>query len=186
MMRVFHRIDRRHSPAATSLISLWLLILASFALSACRSDPPKPTRAVSPRERQELTLRALGFGETDQGWLLSLPAAITFSFDSAEVKPAARRSISDTAKVLLRAQIRRVRLAGHTDNIGEEPFNLELSRHRADAVADIFRADGFADGDVERLGLGSRFPVHNNASSDERARNRRVEIIVPASALGEP
>jgi len=72
-----------------------------------------------------------------------------------------------------------VRLAGFADNQGEPAQNVAVSKKRADAVADLFRGNGFTipPGNVE--GFGGELPVADNATEEGRNKNRRVEVYVP-------
>lgn len=72
-----------------------------------------------------------------------------------------------------------VRVEGHTDSQGGADANLTLSRRRAAAVRDVLAAQGLAPARVQAVGRGDAQPVASNDSAAGRARNRRVEIIVP-------
>jgi len=161
---------------------LFPLVLAFCLLAACASAPPKPTLA----QRQTEALTHLGFRKVDEGWLLTLPEYISFEFGKDDLKPELRKVIADFARQLLALDIRQLRAEGHTDNLGAYDYNMALSRRRADIVADAFVADGFAARDVVRKGFGPDHPAADNGSPEGRAQNRRVEIIVPSTALAIP
>ena len=85
------------------------------------------------------------------------------------------------ADYLAAQQSARVTIAGHTDLRGEEAYNLELSRRRAEAVAHILREHGFS-GQVEVVAKGESepFPVDEPSSYSREQRwqmDRRVELI---------
>lgn len=67
-------------------------------------------------------------------------------------------------------------LVGFADNQGDPAANIAVSRKRADAVAGIFAARGFAPGKV--AGFGSELPVADNSTEEGRERNRRVEVYI--------
>jgi outer membrane protein OmpA-like peptidoglycan-associated protein len=159
-------------------------LLAAFALLAGCATPPKPQPTLA--QRQNETLTRLGFNKTDDGWMLRLPDRISFEFDKDTLKPEFRKTIADFAHDLLAVDIRQLRIEGHTDNVGAAAYNLTLSQRRANIVAAEFVADGFADKDVQRIGLGAEDPAASNDTADGRAKNRRVEIIVAANALAVP
>lgn len=70
-------------------------------------------------------------------------------------------------------------LNGHTDNVGDSTSNLELSRQRAEAVkAYLLTNAKMADNRVIVRALGDTQPIANNTTSDGRARNRRVEVLL--------
>jgi outer membrane protein OmpA-like peptidoglycan-associated protein len=115
---------------------------------------------------------------------------VLFAFDSAELTPKARREIERMAFVLNHPQAatRHVALEGHADAIGTDAYNLDLSRRRADAVAQELVARGVHRDRLSVEGFGKRKPVAPNTFPDGRdnpagrALNRRVEAVVQTSA----
>ncbi len=142
-----------------------------------------PSRPRRPRASQIDAVRELGFAETSDGWLLSLPDAILFNVNSGTLTPETQARIAKMADDLLRAGVRRLRIEGHTDNYGNRGYNVELSKRRADAVAQAFVANGFAPDAIERRGMAFDFPVASNATPDGRGRNRRVTVMVASEDL---
>ena len=144
-------------------------------LAGCQTPGP-----ASRAERVE-TLRSLGFAETDEGWTLSLAVPILFDVDSDELKPGPKHAIADMARELRKVGIERIRVEGHTDNLGSRSYNVELSRRRAEVVAREFVDTGFPDTAIERKGWGFEHPVASNDTPEGRALNRRVAIVVVAA-----
>ena len=72
---------------------------------------------------------------------------------------------------------RSVQIVGYSDSQGADAANLALSKRRAEAVAAILKESG-ASGAIQADGRGEADPVADNATSEGRARNRRVEITV--------
>lgn len=68
---------------------------------------------------------------------------------------------------------------GHTDNIGNEAYNLRLSIQRAKAVADFFVQNGVEQNRIDVIGSGETQPIAANNNAEGRQRNRRVEITFP-------
>jgi outer membrane protein OmpA-like peptidoglycan-associated protein len=180
MQASFTSVPFRSRRNFVSMLASLLLTLA--VLAGCASAPPKPTLA----QRQASALSEMGFHKIDDGWLLILPDRISFEFNKDALKPEFRKTIADFARQLLAVDIRQLRVEGHTDNLGAQDYNLALSQRRADIVADAFVADGFAAKDILRKGLGADRPAADNGTTDGRAQNRRVEIIVPSAALAAP
>jgi outer membrane protein OmpA-like peptidoglycan-associated protein len=163
-----------------------LLGAAALALAACQTAPtapPMPEPTAPTRASQIDAVRELGFAETGDGWLLSLPDAILFNVNSDTLTPETQTRIATMAQDLLRAGVKRLRIEGHTDNLGNRTYNTELSRRRADAVAQAFVANGFAPDAIERRGMAFDFPVASNATPDGRGRNRRVTVMVASEDL---
>lgn len=113
---------------------------------------------------------------------------ILFDSGSAEVKPAGRKILARVGEVLNTMQDKDIRIEGHTDNVpisaelaGRYASNWELSTARATAVARYLQ--DHAKVDPKRLiaaGLGEWRPVASNDTSEHRALNRRIEIILVA------
>ncbi|MEM1322005.1 MAG: OmpA family protein [Bacteroidota bacterium] len=72
----------------------------------------------------------------------------------------------------------RIQLSGHTDNIGDNDFNLQLSIDRAEVVADYLQSLGIEKERIEYRGLGASDPVADNDTEAGRQQNRRVELLV--------
>ena len=72
----------------------------------------------------------------------------------------------------------RVRIEGHTDNVGGESFNLKLSQKRAEAVRDYLVSKGIAEDRLEAAGYGLTRPIASNRTAKGRAQNRRTEFSI--------
>lgn len=171
---VFHPYIMR----MTNGLVIVLLATLVAVFSGCASAPQQTLAT-----QQAETLQTLGFKKIEDGWKLILPDRVLFDFNKKELKPEQRRSISKVSDELKSVQINRVRIEGHTDNIGAPDYNQQLSLQRAHSVAGIFVANGFAAENVEEKGNGETQPVADNATEEGRAENRRVEIIVLSTVL---
>ena len=76
-------------------------------------------------------------------------------------------------------------IEGYTDNTGTPEFNLKLSQQRADAVRDFLVSQGLAPDTITSTGMGQASPVADNSTVAGRKLNRRVEIIVSGSVIGQ-
>lgn len=102
---------------------------------------------------------------------------VYFAFGSAELQPESAVVLDEVAAVLRRHRDWRLRIEGHTDDIGDEADNLRLSRQRAEVVrAELARRLGHDGGGLEVAGYGASRPRESNATLSGRARNRRVEL----------
>lgn len=129
-----------------------------------------------PQAEQDL-IRDLGAVNTPEGLKITLSEAILFDFGQWVLKPKANETLDKLAR-LARLRKGRIRVEGHTDNVGGARFNRVLSELRAHVVALALARRGV---DARRLvprGYGETRPVASNASEAGRARNRRVEIIL--------
>ena len=71
-----------------------------------------------------------------------------------------------------------IEIAGHTDNIGDEAYNLELSTNRAKAVVEYLVQKGINSERMKYIGYGFSKPVASNDSEEGRKQNRRTEMMV--------
>lgn len=69
-------------------------------------------------------------------------------------------------------------VSGHTDNVGTERYNIELSTRRAEVVAAYLIDHGATDDQVSFEGFGSSKPIRGNETEEGRSKNRRVEILI--------
>ena len=113
----------------------------------------------------------------DDGIRLTLNS-ILFDFDSAFLKPAARKGLEEVAAVLKKHPDREIRISGHTDNRGRPSYNRSLSAKRAMAVLEALRDMGVDAKRMSYKGYGERKPVADNRTRAGRAQNRRVEILI--------
>jgi outer membrane protein OmpA-like peptidoglycan-associated protein len=71
-----------------------------------------------------------------------------------------------------------VELAGHTDNVGSEAYNLKLSKERAEVVRQALIDKGIASERLTAQGYGATKPLYSNDNEEHRAMNRRTEMVV--------
>lgn len=109
---------------------------------------------------------------------LDVPSDISFAVGSATLEPRLRPILEAFAHGLDQDRSTRVRVVGHTDSTGSDAINDPLSQQRADGVKNFLADRGIRSDRIEALGRGSREPVASNATPEDRARNRRVEIFL--------
>jgi outer membrane protein OmpA-like peptidoglycan-associated protein len=107
--------------------------------------------------------------------------SVLFDFDRAEIRPDADDVIDIIARSL-RSEPPDVALfiAGHTDSVGGDDYNIDLSRRRADAVAHALLDRGIGMSSVFRVAFGKTMPIASNDTDTGRAENRRVEFLFAA------
>jgi outer membrane protein OmpA-like peptidoglycan-associated protein len=76
--------------------------------------------------------------------------------------------------------VTKLRIEGHTDNVGAADFNMKLSQERADAVADHLKGQGIDAGRLVSKGFGSTKPIAPNDTKPNMAKNRRCEFHLEA------
>jgi len=130
---------------------------------------------LTPQAEKDL-IEALQAEETAEGLKITLSEAILFDFGKWSLKKQATETLEKLAQL---AKIRqgRIRVEGHTDNVGTEAFNRVLSELRAHVVALALANLGVAPKRLQPIGFGEARPIVPNDSEANRARNRRVEVI---------
>jgi outer membrane protein OmpA-like peptidoglycan-associated protein len=104
---------------------------------------------------------------------------VYFEFNSAELKPEAMQLLRKVGKALTATDLETFRFCveGHTDSVGGEAFNTDLSRRRAEAVRMFLEKHGVESKRMKTVGRGETNPVDTNRTDEGRRHNRRVEII---------
>jgi len=116
-----------------------------------------------------------------EGIKVTFASGLLFGFDSAELKPEARVNLRNLAGSLSKYPKTEVLIVGHTDDVGAETYNQQLSERRASSARDYLVLQGVGSARVTTRGLGESEPVANNTSEEGRAQNRRVEVAIYAS-----
>jgi outer membrane protein OmpA-like peptidoglycan-associated protein len=138
------------------------------------------------QDRQEAELRrqmqGTGVDVVRQGdnITLNMPGSVTFAFDKAEVQPQFYPVLDNVASTLQQYNQTIIEVAGHTDSVGTDSYNQQLSQQRAEAVANYLNSRGIMRDRMITVGAGETHPVASNDTDAGRAENRRVEItLVP-------
>ena len=103
---------------------------------------------------------------------------IFFDFASAKLLDKSKVELQQLAQFLRDNPDVKIRITGHTDNVGTQAYNLGLSHDRARSVADYLLNEGIAVARVSFEGMGSSEPVAGNDSEEGRAQNRRTELLI--------
>ncbi len=132
---------------------------------------------VAPMEQKvEIDADAMA-GELEKSGHLAL-YGIRFATGKAEVTPDSAKVLAEIGSLLAARPAWRLRIEGHTDDVGKAKANQELSARRAQAVkAWLVSKHGVAPARLEAQGFGDSKPVAGNEGEEGRARNRRVELV---------
>ncbi len=105
---------------------------------------------------------------------------ILFDFDSDHLRAESRDVLSRLANYLRKPPVfDKLEIYGHTDSVGSDTYNLELSQKRANSVKDfLVEKLALPAGKIVAVGLGEKFPVSSNANYQGRNLNRRVEFKI--------
>jgi outer membrane protein OmpA-like peptidoglycan-associated protein len=124
----------------------------------------------------EQELSELRAKKTDRGMVLTL-GDVLFDTGMATLKPGAYTTIDRLATVLKQAPDRKVMIEGHTDSVGTDDYNRQLSERRAAAVQTALLERGVTSNQITAVGKGETFPVASNDNAAGRQQNRRVEMV---------
>jgi len=106
-----------------------------------------------------------------------LPVLFRFESGSVEVNEQITRSVlALIPQITQQKALKQVVVVGFSDALGDYATNLEISRRRAAAVADVFKSQGV--GSVEIVAAGEEYPLASNDDKNGREKNRRVEVWV--------
>jgi OmpA-OmpF porin, OOP family len=133
--------------------------------------------------RLQQELADLNAKKTERGFVLTL-GDVLFDTGQATLKPGAVPVIDRLAKFLIQTPERSVQIEGHTDSVGTDAYNQDLSMRRASAVRDALQGRGVPADRVIATGKGEALPIASNDSAGGRQQNRRVEIIIEDPARG--
>lgn len=109
---------------------------------------------------------------------LIMPGNITFAYDDATLNPSFTPSLNQLAQTMNQYHQTTINVAGHTDSMGSDSYNYNLSRQRAASVANYLIARGVAPHRINTVAFGESRPIASNDSEYGRAQNRRVEITI--------
>jgi len=102
---------------------------------------------------------------------------ILFDTGKATLQPQSESVLGEIQKLLEQDADLKLRIDGHTDNVGSAAANQALSEKRAQAVRDWLVAHQVAAARLSAQGFGATKPVADNSTEDGRAKNRRVELV---------
>ncbi|MCP4289407.1 MAG: OmpA family protein [Gammaproteobacteria bacterium] len=111
---------------------------------------------------------------------MRFPSVTLFPRRSAELTPQGKQML-EKQRNIARNQLARasyIEIIGHTDDVGDDAYNQDLSEKRAQNVFNYLAETGMDVSKVTVLGMGEHMPIANNNTPEGRAENRRVEILL--------
>ena len=121
--------------------------------------------------------------DTARGLIATMPDVL-FETNRFTLKPGARESMAKLAGILLAYPDLRLEVDGHTDSVGSDAYNQQLSEKRAASVRDYLAQQGIPISSVAVMGFGKTQPIASNATAAGRQQNRRVELVVSGEVIG--
>jgi outer membrane protein OmpA-like peptidoglycan-associated protein len=147
-------------------------------------------RQEAEKDKSELRARLLGqlnsileTRDSARGLIANM-GDVLFETGKFNLRPEARERLAKVSGILLAYSGLKVAIEGHTDSVGTEDYNLQLSKQRADAVREYLVKEGVQEDVITAIGLGMSQPIAGNESADGRKKNRRVELVVSGDAIG--
>lgn len=122
--------------------------------------------------------------DTAKGLIVNV-SDVLFDTGKSTLKPGAKVRLAKVAGIILAYPDLKLEVDGYTDSTGTAEFNQELSERRADAVHDFLVSQGVSPNNVSARGFGKEDPIATNSTAAGRQLNRRVELVVNGSAIGQ-
>jgi outer membrane protein OmpA-like peptidoglycan-associated protein len=116
-----------------------------------------------------------------EGIKITFSSGIMFDVDRAVLKNQYKGEISELSTILNKYEDTNILLEGHTDSTGSEEYNLDLSKKRAQSVANYLATQNVNPTRFTIMGYGESQPIASNETSQGRAQNRRVEVAIYAN-----
>ncbi len=159
------------------------------AEAEARAQQAAQTAAQAERERAELREKLqqqlnviLETRESARGLIVNM-SDVLFDTASANLKPGAREKLARVGGILLAYPGLEVAIEGHTDSVGSDDYNLQLSERRAESVRRYLVSQGVPERAVQAAGFGESRPVVANTSAAGRQQNRRVELVISGESI---
>ena len=129
--------------------------------------------------REQLVGTGVQLKRLDDGQiLLIMPSNITFATDSDVFQTGFNKILDSVATVLKKYNKTLINVVGHTDSVGSDEYNMQLSAKRALAVSNYLALRGIAENRMAVRAMGEKAPIASNDTEVGRAQNRRVEITI--------
>jgi len=108
--------------------------------------------------------------------LQTIARGINFESDKAALKTASYPMLDEIVSILKEYPDYNLKMGGHTDNVGEDQYNIDLSQARMDGVKSYLVSKGIPLNRIDATGYGERKPLVSNNTAEGRMQNRRVEL----------
>jgi outer membrane protein OmpA-like peptidoglycan-associated protein len=163
--------------AILGLASLILIVNTGFAQVLKNPSMQEMVDSLDPQTPIKSNGHTRGLSRNLEVTPKSIDLSIQFEFDSAELQEVSKTVLSDLAVAMNNPRLINVsfRVEGHTDAVGSADYNFDLSKRRADTVANFLSNQGVNIGRLTSFGLG--FSDLLNKQNPKATENRRVRIV---------
>jgi outer membrane protein OmpA-like peptidoglycan-associated protein len=159
---------------------------------AAEAETEKARQAAAQAEAEKAQLRAqllnqlnsiLQTRDSARGLIVNM-SDVLFDTGSYTLRTGAREKLAKISGIVLAHPGLSLQIEGHTDSVGGDEFNQQLSERRSESVRDFLAEQGVPAGSITARGFGKTQPVATNDTAEGRQRNRRVELVVNGDAIG--
>jgi outer membrane protein OmpA-like peptidoglycan-associated protein len=160
---------------------------------AAEAETERARQAAAQAEAEKAQLRAqllsqlnsiLQTRDSARGLIVNM-SDVLFDTGSYTLKPGAREKLAKISGIVLAHPGLSLQIEGHTDSVGGDDFNQQLSERRSESVRDFLAEQGVPASSITARGFGKTQPVASNDTPEGRQRNRRVELVVNGDAIGK-
>ena len=152
------------------------------AKAAAANKSASDANAVREKLRAQLN-SVLATSESARGLIVNM-SDVLFDTGKYTLKTETQISLAKVSGILQAYPGLKLQVEGYTDSIGGDEYNQKLSENRADAVRSFLLTQGVQEANITAMGYGKAKPVADNATSQGRAQNRRVQLVVSGDAIG--
>jgi outer membrane protein OmpA-like peptidoglycan-associated protein len=188
--RLKHESESRIAAAGVEANRLRRENEAQRAAHQADLDSAAKDKAQSEAEKTELRTQLLAqfnailqTRDTARGLIINM-SDVLFDTGKFSLRPLAREKLAKVAGIVSGHPGLRLDVEGHTDGVGADDYNQQLSEERGGAVRDYLLQEGMAAASVTSKGFGKAQPVASNDTAEGRQQNRRVEIVISGDVIG--
>jgi outer membrane protein OmpA-like peptidoglycan-associated protein len=188
--RVKRESDANTAAAAAEADRLKLANDAQRAASQAELDNAAKQKAQLEADKIELRTQLLKqfndilqTRDTARGLIVNM-SDVLFDTGKFTLRPLAREKLAKVAGIVSGHPGLRLQVEGHTDSVGGDDYNQQLSEQRGGSVRDYLTEQGMAPASVTSRGFGKTQPVASNDTAQGRQQNRRVELVISGEIIG--
>jgi outer membrane protein OmpA-like peptidoglycan-associated protein len=160
--------------------------------ASAQADLDRATKANAVAQAEKAELRTqlmnqfnaiLQTRDTARGLIVNMSDVL---FDTAKysLRPLAREKLAKVAGIVSGHPGLKLDVEGHTDSVGGDEYNQQLSEQRGGSVRDFLIEEGMSASSVTSRGFGKTQPVATNDTAEGRQQNRRVELVISGDVIG--
>jgi outer membrane protein OmpA-like peptidoglycan-associated protein len=132
-------------------------------------------------EELEVAIPGAVVERVGEGIQVTFASGLLYDFDSDAIRPAAATNLRSLAASLLQYPDTELLVVGHTDSVGSDSYNQDLSARRAVAALRYLAGQGVVSSRIHSSGRGEMEPIATNETEAGRQANRRIEVAIYAS-----